>query len=107
MTLAIERAIVGPTRKDEERAARWAAAWGLLCGIRTEGINLKSCDVKNPDHAAGETPDAIAALSSPSPRERDSVVQAPCPSGASAGSPLVGQTAGAAAARPPAQPNTL
>lgn len=106
MTLAIERAIAGPTGKEEERAARWAAAWGLLCGIRTEGVNLKSCDVATPDQAAGETAGAIAALVSPSSGERDSVTQPPRSSGTSAGSSLFGQT-NAAAARPPAQPNTM
>lgn len=45
MTLAIERAIERPTVKEKERAARWAAAWGLLCGIQTLGVNLKACDI--------------------------------------------------------------
>lgn len=46
MTLAIERAIKLPTSKEKERAARWAAAWGLLCGIQTRGVKLKACDIQ-------------------------------------------------------------
>jgi hypothetical protein len=57
MTLAIERAITRPSRMEKERAARWAAAWGLLCGIRTEGVNLRACDVQA--HSASRTPSAV------------------------------------------------
>lgn len=38
MARAIERAIAAQGGKEKERAARWAAAWGLLCGIKTEGV---------------------------------------------------------------------
>jgi hypothetical protein len=46
MAVAIQRAIEDPTDKEKERAARWAAAWGLLCGIRTEGVRLRGSDVQ-------------------------------------------------------------
>ena len=45
MALAIERAIQGATSKEKERAARWAAAWGLLCGIKTPAARLRRGDV--------------------------------------------------------------
>ena len=45
MALAIERAIQGATSKEKERAARWAAAWGLLCGIKTPAVRLRRNDV--------------------------------------------------------------
>lgn len=46
MAVAIERAIEARTGKEKERAARWAAAWGLLCGIRTSRVRLRSSEVK-------------------------------------------------------------
>lgn len=46
MALAIKRAIEARTGKQKERAARWAAAWGLLCGIRTTRVRLRSSEVK-------------------------------------------------------------
>ena len=41
MIAAIERAILSDTNAAKERAARWAAAWGLLSGIRSPGIRLR------------------------------------------------------------------
>lgn len=41
MIAAIERAILSDTNAAKERAARWAAAWGLLSGIRTPGVRLR------------------------------------------------------------------
>jgi len=46
MALAIERAIEARTGKEKERAARWAAAWGLLCGIKTRRVRLRSSEIK-------------------------------------------------------------
>ncbi len=44
MTLAIGRAIVSECDLDKDKAARWAAAWGLVAGIHTRGIRLRrSC----------------------------------------------------------------
>lgn len=42
MGKAIERAIAAPNSKEKTRAAKWAAAWGLLCGIKTNGTYLRS-----------------------------------------------------------------
>lgn len=64
MTLAIERAIKRPSSKDKERAARWAAAWGLLCGIRTEGVNLREADVQSLERRIDPTADRIGMLAS-------------------------------------------
>jgi hypothetical protein len=36
MAVAIERAILGHTPEQKERAALWAAAWGRYCGITTK-----------------------------------------------------------------------
>ncbi len=45
MAAAIERAIQASSSIDKERAARWAAAWGLLCGIMTSSVKLRRSDV--------------------------------------------------------------
>jgi hypothetical protein len=41
MLTAIERAIKANTHAQKEGAARWAAAWGALAGIRTPGLRLR------------------------------------------------------------------
>lgn len=46
MALAIERAIEARSGKEKERAARWAAAWGLLCGIKTNRVHLRASEIK-------------------------------------------------------------
>lgn len=41
MVAAIGRAIHSPTSVEKAKAARWAAAWGLIGGIHTRGIRLR------------------------------------------------------------------
>lgn len=41
MVEAIGRAIDSASDAEKERAARWAAAWGLVSGIRSPGIRLR------------------------------------------------------------------
>ena len=41
MAGAIGRAIDAPTSAQKDRAARWAAAWGLIGGIMTPGVRLR------------------------------------------------------------------
>jgi hypothetical protein len=41
MAEAIERAIQCDTAQEQERARRWAAAWGVVSGIRSSGIRLR------------------------------------------------------------------
>ncbi len=41
MVKAIGRAIKASTALEKERAARWAAAWGVISGIRSRGIRLR------------------------------------------------------------------
>ncbi|UUZ51536.1 hypothetical protein LP420_20580 [Massilia sp. B-10] len=41
MTEAIGRAISSTHPADKDKAARWAAAWGVISGIRTPGIRLR------------------------------------------------------------------
>lgn len=41
MAEAIDRAIDARTAAEKDRAARWAAAWGLIGGILTPGIRLR------------------------------------------------------------------
>jgi len=41
MAEAIGRAIKSTSLADKDRAARWAAAWGIIGGIRTPGIRLR------------------------------------------------------------------
>lgn len=48
MARAIERAIHAQTPAEEKRSARWAAAWGLLCGIHTNTPRLRSSEVQSP-----------------------------------------------------------
>ena len=54
MALAIDKAIVAQSRGAKERAARWAAAWGMLGGIRTEKVRLKRIDPRDMAVPAGE-----------------------------------------------------
>jgi hypothetical protein len=41
MVEAIGRAIDSELPADKDRAARWAAAWGVIGGIRSPGIRLR------------------------------------------------------------------
>lgn len=41
MIEAIGRAIDSEHPADKDKAARWAAAWGVISGIRTPGIRLR------------------------------------------------------------------
>lgn len=41
MVAAIGRAVQATAPADKTRAARWAAAWGVIGGIRTPGIRLR------------------------------------------------------------------
>lgn len=41
MAEAIGRAIQCDTPQEQERAKRWAAAWGVVSGIRSSGIRLR------------------------------------------------------------------
>jgi hypothetical protein len=45
MAIALERAIAARSPADQERASRWAAAWGFVAGIFGKGIRLKNSDV--------------------------------------------------------------
>lgn len=41
MAEAIGRAIRSESSQEKERAKRWAAAWGVVSGIRSSGIRLR------------------------------------------------------------------
>lgn len=41
MAEAIGRAIRSESAQEQERAKRWAAAWGVVSGIRSSGIRLR------------------------------------------------------------------
>jgi hypothetical protein len=41
MQEAIGRAIDSDTTAEKDRAARWAAAWGAMGGIRSPGLRLR------------------------------------------------------------------
>lgn len=41
MAEAIGRAIDAPTTVQKDKAARWAAAWGVIGGIMTPGVRLR------------------------------------------------------------------
>jgi hypothetical protein len=107
MTLAIERAIKRPTRGEKERAARWAAAWGLLCGIRTEGVKLKACDVERLESRIEQTYDSPITIASFSPRGPGSAVQPQFSSSPPSSIPLSTHAAADLAARSSAQPKPV
>lgn len=54
MARALERAIEAKTITEKERAARWAAAWGLLCDIRTTRVRLKNKILNRRGEASAE-----------------------------------------------------
>lgn len=105
MTLALERAIKRPTRKEKERAARWAAAWGLLCGIRTEGVHLKAGDVQSLESRIEQKSDSIATLGSFALGGLDRTVQPQFASRAPLAAPLPPPTVTDLLASPTPQPN--
>ena len=86
MARAIERAIEATTIRDKDRAARWAAAWGLLCGVHTKRVKLRRNDLihvavdKKPaqDLASLEFPEIVfsASTTSSSPGNQVPAVQA-------------------------------
>ena len=77
MANAIERAIHGPSSADKERGARWAAAWGLLCGINTNA-RLRSSEVQAPPHANNRrSSDQEASTAAASPAPSAPIVLAP------------------------------
>ncbi|WP_143167604.1 hypothetical protein [Massilia sp. CF038] len=41
MAEAISRAIDADLPAEQDKAARWAAAWGMIGGIRSPGVRLK------------------------------------------------------------------
>lgn len=41
MAAAIGRAISSESDQEQERAKRWAAAWGVVSGIRSSGVRLR------------------------------------------------------------------
>ena len=45
MAGAIERAIEAITIHEKDAAARWAAAWGMLCGIKTKAVLVRRSEV--------------------------------------------------------------
>lgn len=45
MGKAIGRAIEAASSEEQARAIRWAAAWGLLCGIRSPGVRLRRSEL--------------------------------------------------------------
>ena len=41
MSAAIGRAMRSESAQEQERARRWAAAWGVVSGIRSSGVRLR------------------------------------------------------------------
>jgi len=84
MGMALARAVSAGAANQKSTAARWAAAWGLLCGIHTPGVNLRRGEVGkgrvgNP-RRTGSGSIAIASAPAPSPdpiRDTDSDPQPP------------------------------
>jgi hypothetical protein len=51
MAAAIARAVEAGSALEQARAARWAAAWGALGGIRSPGIRLRRNVLRDPGRA--------------------------------------------------------
>jgi hypothetical protein len=45
MGTAIGRAIAADSADSQASAIRWAAAWGLICGIRSKGVRLRAAEL--------------------------------------------------------------
>lgn len=48
MGLAIGRAIRATSVDEQKQAVRWVAAWGMICGIRSEGVRLRRAELLEP-----------------------------------------------------------
>lgn len=72
MALAIGRAVDAPSVKEQERAARWAAAWGLLCGIKTAAVRLRRSEIdETSDGASLPWDEQIHISIGPGPAQKD------------------------------------
>lgn len=77
MSRAISRAMDGRTDADKNRAIRWASAWGLIGGIRSDSVRLRhpemlavadpAASLQDPERADGswgaKSPGAAVAAS--------------------------------------------
>lgn len=64
MAVAIERAIDAITIHEKDAAARWAAAWGMLCGIKTKAVLVRHSEVIR-IHALSDTELGAASIAFP------------------------------------------
>jgi hypothetical protein len=64
MGLALARAVSAASSNQKTTAARWAAAWGLLCGIKTPGVYLKR-SAREGEDSGGQRVRSSAAISVP------------------------------------------
>lgn len=55
MARAIGRAVDAASNAEKDRAARWAAAWGVLAGIRSRGIRLRRSCLSGNVESAGQS----------------------------------------------------
>ncbi len=49
MNRAISRAIAATSSGEKDRAIRWAAAWGLIGGIRSDQVRLRRPELMQAD----------------------------------------------------------
>jgi hypothetical protein len=45
MIQALGRAIKSSSSAEKDRASRWSAAWGMLAGIKNEGVRLRRSEI--------------------------------------------------------------
>lgn len=70
MGKALDRAVGEQSTPAKERAAKWAAAWGLLVGIQTREVQLKPArDVI--DQRRSANPSSFVGCRRATPREPD------------------------------------
>ncbi|WP_219933206.1 hypothetical protein [Massilia glaciei] len=77
MAKAIERAISEEAPERKERAARWAAAWGLHCGIAAKPVQYQ--ETYDIEFVALQPAPAAPAEAGPSPEPAPAPEPAPVP----------------------------
>lgn len=56
MTVAIARAMQATSAWESEQALRWVAAWGMLCGIKTDSVRLRNSELAPEPESSARLP---------------------------------------------------
>ncbi|HEY0491522.1 MAG TPA: hypothetical protein VGD30_18585 [Telluria sp.] len=63
MSRAIGRAMDAASPAEQDRAIRWAAAWGLIGGIRSDTVRMRSPELLRTDKAPADAAECDAGRS--------------------------------------------